>query len=246
MKERSFIVMGVTVAAAAIGIISLARHETVVIRFVLPGLALVIVSAVLSYVMRHGASNSWYGISKRDYYKKSGKQKCGDLPSSSNPLDILLQLPKEYIVIHHYERNGLDLEYVVIGPTGIFILDSNGIRGSIDVAGDHLILDGKHAVDKAVEKVKRSARRMGNDFKTFNARKNLLKAVLCFPHAAVKGASGKIFSDVLVASGDDLIETIQGHPQLLDAADIVGICSYLKKNANYASCRELRSKGEIA
>ncbi len=56
---------------------------------------------------------------------------------------ILAQLPNEYIVFHGLKfRENCDVDFVVVGPTGVFAIDAKSYKGSIGYDGDELARDG--------------------------------------------------------------------------------------------------------
>ena len=208
----------------------------------LAGLLLLIMVIRFFYSMWRDGNNDDYAISRRNYFKKNKKKASDPIPVKVNLLDILLKLMPEYVVISEYERNDFGTDYMVIGRTGVFIIESKDVRGTIDITENHMLLDGKHVVDNFIMKVKNDSNSIKSDFKTFDKMKKIVNPVLCFTNAVVNENSRKVFSDVLITSTDDIVKTIEGCPQLLELIEVNSVLLYLKKNARYVSCREIGNK----
>ena len=171
--------------------------------------------------------------------KNNKNQASPSTPNGMNLSEILSKLNSAYIVINKYEKKHSRINHVVIGPTGIFIIESKDVRGTLAVSENGLLLDGKHGVDHYIETVRTNARTINSEFKTFNKMKKLVKPVLCFTNAVVTSNPGKMFGDVLITTTGDLVKIMEGYPQLLEMADVTGIFLYLKKGARYESCRNM-------
>jgi hypothetical protein len=238
--DKKYIFLLLNILAVAIFVLMYrVGHETLALRLIVPGLVLLVLIITI-IVCDHFSANFkiWYRVSRRNYFKK--KKEKTVVPVSAYLLDVLQKLPSDFIVINRYEKMSAEIDYVVIGRTGIFLINGNDMKGKLEIAEKSLILDGKVIADKFIDRIRTNSRMMESDFKTFNKRKNLLKPVVCFTNAEVSSADTKMFGDVLMVSKDDINEKIEAYPHLLESGDISGIATFLKKNAHYLSCRNAK------
>jgi hypothetical protein len=100
--------------------------------------------------------------------------------------------PEEYCVINGLTTPFGDLDHIVVGPTGVYILDTKNWKGVVSADGKgEVLLNGK-ATDKPT--VKPLVTRMMNVKDKIKALSNLdpfFKAVLVFPIARVEAGWGK-------------------------------------------------------
>ncbi len=55
----------------------------------------------------------------------------------------LENLPEGYYDFHDLDFNGFNIDHVVVGPGGIFLIETKSHRGRISSNGDDLLLNGK-------------------------------------------------------------------------------------------------------
>jgi hypothetical protein len=66
------------------------------------------------------------------------------LRSENTALLELQQLPDEYHVFRNVQfDDGYDIDFVVVGPRGVFVFEVNSARGDVSVEGEQILLDGK-------------------------------------------------------------------------------------------------------
>lgn len=66
------------------------------------------------------------------------------LRSERTVLLELEQLPDEYRVFRNVQfDDGYDIDFVVVGPRGVFVFEVNSTRGDVSVEGEQLLVDGK-------------------------------------------------------------------------------------------------------
>lgn len=56
---------------------------------------------------------------------------------------ILKNLPAEYHVFNDFVAGGKHIDHVVVGPAGVFAVETKYWRGEIDVEDGHVLLDGQ-------------------------------------------------------------------------------------------------------
>ncbi len=241
MKRKYFILMLNVAAVVMLSIMYGAKNATMGMRFLLPGMVLLTIIFMILYELLRDSFATGYMISRRSYFKKNKKKTSSVAHVNLTLLDILLKLPKNYIIISRYEKMSIEIDYLVIGPTGIFVVKSNDIRVKVEVSENSLSIDGRDVTDRLTERIKINTGIIESDFRTFNKRKNLIKPIICLTNGVVSNPSQKMVGELLVLSKDDIVTKIEGYPTILDMMEVTSIYSYLKKNANFLSCRNATS-----
>ena len=57
---------------------------------------------------------------------------------------VLATLPAEYHVIHNLGKLSGDIDHIVVGPTGVFVIETKSHGGKITAAGDTVLVNGQH------------------------------------------------------------------------------------------------------
>lgn len=85
-----------------------------------------------------------WGSRKMDEWDVSAKRWERGAEGETQVAKILTKLPDEYHVIHDLSTPGGNLDHVVVGPTGVFVLDAKNWRGLVTADGKgELTLNGK-------------------------------------------------------------------------------------------------------
>ena len=137
-----------------------------------------------------------------------------------------------WVVLHDLNRFKSNLDHVIVGPAGVFVLDTKNLHGSVTVDGDTLSLTrpGETRVAYANDNLARSARRQGWDLnRLLKQRCNLspwVSAVVVvwaeFPQRAV--AANKMS----YVHGDHLVDWLSHQPARLSAAQVAQIAAALQ------------------
>ncbi|OPZ86642.1 MAG: Nuclease-related domain protein [bacterium ADurb.Bin429] len=62
---------------------------------------------------------------------------------------LLTKLPDSYVVIHNLPFAGGDIDHIVVGPTGLFVIDTKSHSGRVLIADGAVTLNG-HAFEKDI------------------------------------------------------------------------------------------------
>ncbi len=210
------------------------------VRFVIPCsiVSLLLMVAGL-YYSDFGLSCGNYIISKRSYYKKKKKKPVAvqSSPGCFSTNAELSQLPSEYIVICNYHKQTLKMDNLVIGPSGIYVIDSNNIHGAIDKVLSVLMLNENLSMDGCVQSLKEKAMVVRGLVTAHTPLVKALKPVLCFTDARVNLMANEQADGVLVVSLKNLPANIVKAPLLLEPSDIRTASALIMNGAEYASCR---------
>ena len=210
------------------------------VRFVIPcGIMAILLIVTGLYYSDFGLSCGNYIISKRSYYKKKKKKPVAvqSTPGCFNTNAELSKLPPEYIVICNYHKQTLKMDNLVIGPSGIYVIDSNNINGAIDKVLSVLMLNENLSMDGSVQSLKEKMKVVSGLVTSHTPLVKALKPVLCFTDARVNLMANEQADGVLVVSLKNLLANITKAPVLLESSDIRSASALIMNGAEYASCR---------
>jgi Nuclease-related domain len=210
-----------------------------VVRFVIPAtISSLLVLLILLISSDFYASCGDYIISKRSYYKKKKKEPAVVAVTGCFTTEAeLSKLPPEYVVICNYNCQALKVDNLVIGPGGIYVIDSNCINGTIDKVLSVLMLNENLSMDGSIQSLKEKLNAVAERLKSHTPLIKALKPVLCFTTARVNLLASEHADGVLVVSLKNLLSNIAKAPVILDSSEIRNASSLLLSGAEYASCR---------
>ncbi len=128
---------------------------------------------------------------------------------------VLALLPDAFTVFHGLAatrrgilaQGGADLDHVVVGPTGVFVIETKNWNGSIAIQDGELICAGARPSRPPLDQVKAAASALRSRLRAATACDIPVTPVLCFASNTLspgqQGAAG-----VLVCNADRLIELI--------------------------------------
>jgi len=141
----------------------------------------------------------------------------------------LVFLPAEYAVFHGVTIRAAECDHIVVGPTGVFAIETKSWRGEITVEKGEILYNGKAPTRSPLEQVKGFTARL---------RKHLLKQtgitpeiqpVVCFAGDNLRGESQGV-SGVIVCNARRLTEVVEeGCDEPLSSADRATVTACLKK-----------------
>lgn len=123
-------------------------------------------------------------------------------------------LPADYRVYHGLRdvqgwlRQGADYDHVVVGPSGLFLVETKFWAGTIAVRDGRIKCDGEEPDRPPLEQVKQSAAELRQQLGSALNREVDVQPVLCFVGGALTaGLTGS--SGVVICSGDTLLDVLQ-------------------------------------
>jgi Nuclease-related domain len=224
-----------------VAIMVFATESDRIVRFIIPSMALsLLFLSIALHESDFGSTCGNYIISKRSYYKNRKKKTGAAVEASTGCFNTdaeLSKLPAEYIVVCNYHKGGLKIDNVVIGPTGIYVIDSNNVSGSIDKVLSVLMLNDNLSMEGDIKSLKERLNVVAELFKSHGLMIKALKPVLCFTTARVNLMANENADGVLVVSLKNLLPNIVKAPVSLDIAELRNARELLMAGAEYAGCR---------
>jgi Nuclease-related domain len=148
--------------------------------------------------------------------------------------EMLSLLPPEWIVLKNFYRNGIDADFIVIGPSGIHVITVKDLRGTIENYDSFLLLNKTRSINDFIRGVKEKAGGLRRDFRSFATRGNVIKPVLYFSSAHLCNNVTGIHDGVLVTSAPSVIADITEEEIMLTSFDVYGIYTFLSQNSVYS------------
>jgi hypothetical protein len=97
----------------------------------------------------------------------------------------LKTLPESYNTFHDLVFNGFNIDHVVIGPGGIFLIETKSHRGRVDAQGDTLLLNGSPPQKDFLKQTWAQTFQLKDFLKKHTSKEWYVKPVLCFTQAYV-------------------------------------------------------------
>ena len=131
------------------------RYKDMFSRIALPLLSTLLLIPVACYLLTHG--HHFWGIGVAVFYfvsiksiEQAGlklKKRISDADTGAKAeqavADALQELPDDYYVFHDLEFPGFNIDHVVLGPNGIFLVETKSQKGSITQDNDVLLRNGR-------------------------------------------------------------------------------------------------------
>ena len=138
----------------------------------------------------------------------------------------LVNLPDGYRVFNDIAFDGFNVDHVVVGPGGIFLIETKSHRGNVESKGDNLLIDGKQPSKNFLNQTWRQTYQLRDFLNKHTSRDWKIWPVLCFTrafvsvHLQVKG--------IAVVNGKYLAAYLMRHQQRLSTEDIEIVTKVLK------------------
>lgn len=137
--------------------------------------------------------------------------------------DILRELPDDYIVVNDITKKLGNIDHVVIGPTGIYVINTKKWRGSIRLGGnDELLLNGRPTDKPEVGNLVHATMEFHDKIKVLCEKEQFIHGLMVFVDTYIEGHTSSKKHMHLVRD-DKLIEYLQKGEVRLKANEIVRI-----------------------
>jgi hypothetical protein len=175
-QKRRLLVLLMAIAMFAFGLLLLTNHATVS-KLGLPLLiAMVFGIKALEPILDKKAAH----LIKRAKDAERGAK------GEEYVADKLAMLPEGYFSFHDLAFEGFNVDHVVVGPTGIFVVETKSHRGKVTSNGEKLLLNGRQPDKNFISQAWSQTFHMRNILKDRTGKEWSVMPVLCFSNAFVQ------------------------------------------------------------
>jgi hypothetical protein len=104
---------------------------------------------------------------------------------------ILEALPDEFVVVNDVSKRFGNLDHIVIGPTGVYVIDAKNWRGTVSAKGDgELLINGKPPGKPAIRMTLGAVMDFQGKLKALTEKDYFVRGLLVFPMAFVDANFG--------------------------------------------------------
>lgn len=118
--------------------------------------------------------------------KKRAKQAQKGAAAEERVSDRLSGLPEEYRYFNAVDFDGFDIDHVVLGPGGIFLVETKSHGGRISANGDELLLNGVKPHKNFLAQAWRQTKELEGFLWRLTSREWKVEPILCFTNAYVE------------------------------------------------------------
>jgi hypothetical protein len=137
--------------------------------------------------------------------------------------DMLRNLPDDYVVINDITKKLGNIDHVVIGPTGVYVLNTKKWRGAVQLgSNDELLLNGRPTDKPEVGNLVHATMDFHDKIKVLCEKEEFIHGLMVFVDTYVEGSSSSKKHMHLVRD-DKLIEYLQKGAVRLKAGEIARI-----------------------
>lgn len=129
-----------------------------------------------------------------------------------------------WVVLHDLRVPGsqANIDHLVIGPAGVFVIDSKNYRGYVWVDAAGTLWRGSYCLQRVVETVWWQTRTVAEHLMI--PATCSVRPLLCV-HGVPLPRGGLCTNDLPIVSGRDLVVTLQTHPEVFDAAQVAAVAA---------------------
>jgi hypothetical protein len=125
-------------------------------------------------------------IKKGEYIKKRAKDADRGAYAEEVVAERLKGLPDSYCYFNDLAFEGFNIDHIVVGPGGIFLIETKSHSGEVDVKGEVLLLNGAKPEKDFFGQTWSQTFQLREYLKKQTSREWKVKPVLCFTRAFVK------------------------------------------------------------
>ena len=179
------IISAVTILGGVLGYLLCLTFQVHKFSSVTTSAAILILLCVIWLVER-------FGFRKLEEIEKRRAAMRKGAAGENNVAQILKDFPEAFCVIHGLTTPFGDLDHIVVGPTGVYIIDTKNWRGVVAADGrGELLLNGKPTDKPAIKPLVTRMMKVKEKIKTLSNLDPFFKALLVFPIARVEAGWGK-------------------------------------------------------
>jgi predicted RNA-binding Zn-ribbon protein involved in translation (DUF1610 family) len=159
------------------------------------------------------------------YKKRSGDAERG-ARGEEKVEEKIMELPDGYESFHDLVFDGFNIDHVIVGPTGVYVVETKSHSGKVIANGDVLLLNGRTPEKDFINQTWSQTYHIRNLLKEHTGKDWPVKPVLCFSRAFVEVR--RPVKGVEVVNGGYLTKLITKQKPVLSSDDIAAVVACLK------------------
>ena len=162
----------------------------------------------------------WKGLRRVESFFKGAR-------GEEHVADLLAGLPADYHVFHDFAAGMSHVDHVVVGPTGIFSVETKSWRGSVTLEDNEIILNG-HLPDRApVRQAAREAVAVQSALRRAGWTAGEVKPVVCFASDTFSDTQSAV-GGVMVLNAEVAVGWIEAQPKVMSADDVERVAKLME------------------
>ncbi|MDD2272431.1 MAG: nuclease-related domain-containing protein [Desulfuromonadaceae bacterium] len=163
---------------------------------------------------------------KTKYVKKRAKDADRGAAAEVKVAATMAELPEGFTAFHDLAFSGFNIDHVVIGTSGIFLVETKSHGGKVTTEGDKLLLNGNPTDKDFINQTWSQTYQLKSFLKEQTGKEYQVKPVLCFSKAFVQ--LRQAIKGVAVVNSKFLNELLQRQKPLLSSEDLKAVSAALK------------------
>ena len=166
---------------------------------------------------------------KTKYVKKRSKDADRGAAAEVKVAATMAELPEGFTAFHDLAFTGFNIDHVVIGTSGIFLVETKSHGGKVTAEGDKLLLNGNPTDKDFINQTWSQTYQLKSFLKEQTGKEYQVKPVLCFSKAFVQ--LRQAVKGVAVVNSKFLNELLQRQKPQLSSEDLNAVSTALKAKA---------------
>ncbi len=160
------------------------------------------------------------------HIKKRARDADRGALAEENVASELSNLPEGYHAFNDVGFDGYNVDHVVVGPNGIFLIETKSHRGKVSAQGDTLLLNGKPPEKNFLNQAWRQTKELEGFLFRMTSREWKVKPVLCLSNAFVQVR--KPVKGVVIVNLGYLVKAIIRQPGTMQDEDVEHVARVLE------------------
>jgi hypothetical protein len=122
---------------------------------------------------------------------------------------VLETLPDDFVVVHDVSKRFGNIDHIVVGPTGVYVVDTKNWKGRVSANGSgELLQNGKPCERPTIKITLRAVMDFQSKLKALVEKEHFVRGLLVFPMAYVEANFGST-KQIHCLRDDQLVDYIQ-------------------------------------
>lgn len=141
---------------------------------------------------------------------------------------ILRNLPEEYHLFNDFVACGKHVDHVVVGPSGVFAVETKFWRGKVTIEEDHILVDDQLPDRDPIEQVQKEASLVRTELAR-KGWKGTVTPILAFASNTFSAKNAEL-GGAVVLNASTLFETLTAGHHLLASAELERLAQLMETN----------------